>query len=138
MIRETCRCYPMQREVMLATAILMTALAAAAAAETHAWGWRGDGTGRFPDADPPVKWGRISATLKGLSTQAEKPKGEAPDKLAHPMLYGTVDEWLVLGPIDAKEGKPKEILDKELVPGETALRPDADEKVGSVAWKKVP
>src|ERR1051325_3327671 len=111
----------------MATVLLGAVIAShpwAASAETHAWGWRGDGTGRFPDADPPVKWGRISSTIKGLSTQAEKPTGAEPDKLDRPMSFGTVDEWLVLGPFDAKEGTAKEILDKELVPGEVALRPD--------------
>src|SRR5262249_51209003 len=37
-----------------------------------------------------------------------------------------------------KEGTAKELLDKELVPSEAALRPDVGEKVGDVAWKKVP
>src|SRR5262245_45190984 len=99
-------------------------------------GWRGDGTGRFPEADPPVKWGKISRTLKGLSSQAERPKGGQPDKSAHPVAYGSVDEWLILGPIDAA-GEPKEVLDKELLPGKAALRPDVGEKVKGLSWRKV-
>src|SRR5262245_17084269 len=104
---------------------------------TRSRGWRGDGTGRFPEADPPTKWGRISRTLKGLTTQAERPKGATPDKSAHPMLYGTVDEWLILGPFDVPSGGVKETLDKDILANESAIQPDAGQKAPSQTWKKV-
>jgi len=37
-------------------------------------GWRGDGTGRYPTADPPVTWGRASKAVKGLRFQGRRPK----------------------------------------------------------------
>jgi hypothetical protein len=39
----------------------------------HPIGWRGDGGGRYPAAEPPVAWGRLSTAVKDLSTQARKP-----------------------------------------------------------------
>ena len=56
------------RSVILTTAVAIV-LAVPAAAETR--GWRGDGTGHFPDAKPPLKWGRISKTLKEIRNSAE-------------------------------------------------------------------
>ena len=109
--------------------------ASGAFAETKAWGWRGDGTGLFPDADPPVTWGRISRTLNGLRAQAEKPKGEAAGQAAS-VRCGDVEDWLVIGPFDA-EGSLKDVLDKAFVPGEASARPDVGEKLGDLAWRKV-
>ncbi|HUW55554.1 MAG TPA: hypothetical protein VMZ92_02890, partial [Planctomycetota bacterium] len=62
------------------TLTLCLLLGSAVQAETKSWGWRGDGTGLFPDAEAPVTWGRLSSTLAGLTTQAEKPKGDGPGK----------------------------------------------------------
>ncbi len=111
-------------------------LAGAVQAQTKSWGWRGDGTGLFPDANPPVAWGRVSATLKDLTTQAEKPKGDEPGK--NPAVLGNIPEWLVLGPIpyDAETSR-KELLAKEFVPDEAKLAPAAGDKAGGVEWKKV-
>jgi len=69
-------------------------------------GWRGDGTGRYPKADPPVTWSRISQTLKGLRAQATKPKGDGPGD-AKPLLCGAVQDWLVLAPVPV-EGRERE------------------------------
>ena len=129
-----------QREMMKSISIIVALIAcvlisSAAVAETKAWGWRGDGTGLFPDADPPVKWDRISETMKGLRTQAEKPKGEGPGS-AKPIPYGIVNEWLVLGPV-AEEGKFKDLYEKELIPGEANLQPDAGDRVGNLEWKAI-
>jgi len=99
---------------VLACCVVMIG-SASAFAETKCWGWRGDGTGRFPQADPPVTWSRISATLKGLRTQADKPKGNVPENAA-PVLYGSIDDWLVIKP-----GRKFEVVAKnrieQLLPG---------------------
>jgi outer membrane protein assembly factor BamB len=119
--------------VRLALAALLLAGAAGASAQEVIRGWRGDGTGRYPDAHPPVSWGRISETMKSLRAQAAKPKGEGPGD-AKPILYGTIDDWLVLYPVTA-EGSDKELLQKELIPDEANLQPDAADKVGDLEWK---
>ena len=65
-------------------------------------GWRGDGSGRFPAANPPLTWGRLSTAVKGLSAQATKPK---PDDKGSPMPEGVTREWLTLGPVPIPAGK---------------------------------
>ncbi len=92
-------------------------------AEAKTWGWRGDGTGLFPDADPPIKWGRLSATIKGLSTQAEKPKDKA-DGATNSATDGQVAEWLILGP-----------LTSDAAFDEASLRPDAGDETAGRTWK---
>ncbi len=120
-----------------ATLTVCVLLAGAVGAETKSWGWRGDGTGLFPNATPPTTWGRVSVTLKGLTTQAEKPKGNEPGKNA--AVLGNIPEWLVLGPIPYEAETPKkDLLEKEFVPNEAAMRPDAGEKVAGIAWQKFP
>src|SRR5437868_6949771 len=33
-------------------------------------GWRGDGTGKYPDANPPLAWSRVSAAVAALRFSA--------------------------------------------------------------------
>src|SRR5471032_3279011 len=62
-------------------------------------GWRGDGNGHFPKANPPLDWGRVAKTIQELSSQSRKPKdGETPDKDSA-MPDGVLRKWLVLGPL---------------------------------------
>src|SRR5271170_4449213 len=60
-------------------------------------GWRGDGSGRYPGAEPPLHWGREAKGVKELRCQAAKPKeGDT----GQPMQLGVISEWLVAGPFD--------------------------------------
>ena len=96
-------------------------------------GWRGDATGRYPGATPPLEWSR---RVKGITTeikyQADKPAAGAPGAGAHPLEYFTLNEWLVIGPFDAAD--PKNI-EAEALPNEAAAEPRANDKVGELAWK---
>src|SRR5215471_14263422 len=48
------------------------------AAEPIAHGWRGNGTGLWPDARPPMEWYRIpKGVLAGLRASADRPGGKA-------------------------------------------------------------
>lgn len=88
-------------------------------------GWRRDGTGKYPSADPPTAWGRVSLPVKGLRYRASRPaSGDA----GAPMSDGVAREWLVLSP--APEGTKPE---KETIPGEAELCPVE----GEGGWKKV-
>ena len=102
-----------------------------ASAETIV-GWRGDGSGCYPDATPPVTWGRVSKAVKGLRFQVQKPGAEASGKS---MEDGVVREWLVLGPVPVPD-VPKAI-EKETLPGEFQFAPEENDKVESLTWKKV-
>ena len=94
-------------------------------------GWRLDGSGCYPDATPPTRWeGAVS--LKGLTYQAAKPKGDAP--AGKSLEDGIIRSWLVLGPVDV----PKDAAaDAEILKGEADLSPDTGEKLGELAWKEV-
>ncbi|MFC1582573.1 PQQ-binding-like beta-propeller repeat protein [Planctomycetota bacterium] len=94
-------------------------------------GWRGDGTGKYPDAAPPVKWARTSRRIQGLRCQAGKPKGDAAG--GKPMADGALREWLILGPVDtAGLAKGKDPLGLE---PEMTLMPAEGGKAGGTAWK---
>ena len=59
-------------------------------------GWRGDGSGRYPQADPPIHWGRVAKSVAQLRAQARKPQeGDT----GSPIPDGVVRQWLVLGPL---------------------------------------
>ncbi|HLF91967.1 MAG TPA: hypothetical protein VJB14_00765, partial [Planctomycetota bacterium] len=93
-----------------------------------AWGqegWRKDGTGKYPTADPPTAWGRVSIPVKGLRYRASRPGAGDPGA---PMTDGVIREWLVLAP--PPEGTRP---DKETIPGEADLCPAE----GEGSWKKV-
>lgn len=96
-------------------------------------GWRGDGTGCYPDATPPVEWSRKSQGIaRGLLTQAKKPAGESIDG-AKPMLDGVIRQWLVVGPFTAAD--PAKALDQEQIAGEDKVGSDQGDKVGELAWQ---
>jgi outer membrane protein assembly factor BamB len=116
---------------LLASVLASTVSALTEAGETS--GWRGDGSGRYPDANPPLNWGRIAASVKELSAQSHKPKeGSAPTAQAA-IPDGVIRQWLVLGPLPIND--ETEIAD--ILPGAEALSPDAGERVKKNAWQAV-
>ena len=95
----------------------------------HPTGWRGDGNGRYPAAEPPLNWGRESKALRELRVQARKPNAGDTGK---PMPDGVIREWLVLGPVPIPDGKnPK----SDFGPDEAGAAPDDGDKSGNLAWK---
>lgn len=127
----------MKRTLGALGGVVLIALAACspALAQEAIRGWRGDGSGIFPNTKPSINWGRISQTMKGLRTQAVKPKSDGPGD-AKPIFYGSVDDWLVLSPVVA-EGSEKQLLEKGVLPNEANLQPDLGDKVGELQWKPV-
>jgi outer membrane protein assembly factor BamB len=96
-------------------------------------GWRGDGTGRYTGATPPVTWSRIAASfLQEAKVQAKKPAGAAASgqPLPRGLAAHYLPEWLVAGPFDpAGDAKP---LEKEFIGKDADLSPDDGDKV----WKR--
>jgi len=114
-----------------ALGICWSVAAVCAGASAATAGWRGDGTGKFPAAEPPTVWGRTSKAVKGLRWQARKPKeGDA----GTPMPDGVVREWLVLGPVPVPESAK---VERDALPNEVQSAPDEGEKSGELAWTKV-
>lgn len=110
--------------------ILLTASFPLFAAEPTS-GWRGNGTGLWPDATPPLEWHRLPlGAMEGMRDSADAPKGKEPGD-APLVLKGLVRDWLIAGPI-AVEDSVKD-FDRDLIAGETTLSP----KVGDSGWKPI-
>src|SRR6185295_14464837 len=99
-------------------------------------GWRGDGTGRFPGATPPITWSRrvISGATANARYQSSRPKSNEPGN-APRLELGIVKDWLVLGPFASEH--PVEDIEKEFIANETSIEPDENLKTGELTWKAV-
>ena len=97
----------------------------------HPFGWRGDGNGRFPAANPPLTWGRLAQSVKELATQSKTPK--TGDK-GTPLSDGLIRDWLTLGPVPIPEGKTAK---DDFGIDEAKFAPTTGDKVGSLEWKAV-
>ncbi len=97
----------------------------------HPIGWRGDGNGRYPAADPPLRWGRESNAVRELRVQARKP---AAGDQGNPMPDGVIREWLVLGPASIPDGKNET---SDYGPDEASAAPNDGDKSGNLSWKAV-
>ena len=97
-------------------------------------GWRGNGTGSYPGATPPLHWGRVDKMMLGLKCLAAVPKDQS-DKDAASVSIGFFSEWLVAGPINCAD--PAKAITEQLLPGEADFRPVAGDKIGDTSWKLV-
>ncbi|MFI5379561.1 MAG: PQQ-binding-like beta-propeller repeat protein [Tepidisphaerales bacterium] len=93
-------------------------------------GFRGDGTGLYPDTDPPAAWSRSSAAVRGLRFLSHKPPAA---ESGSPMADGVVREWLVLGPVPIA-GHDK---DQDVLPDEAGLTPDEGRTTAGRRWQKM-
>ncbi len=95
-------------------------------------GWRGDWTGRFPGATPPVTWGRRAQGLtREIHYQADRPAGE-PGRDSFPLEYFTLKEWLVAGPYALDDSATG--FEKDFLGGEDKVEPAKDAKAGDSTW----
>ena len=98
------------------------------------YGWRGNWTGLFPEADPPLHWARIAkGVVAGMTCQAARPAESAPQS-GQPVRDGLVRDWLVLGPFPVADSVKD--FAKEQIPGERELKPAEGDKVGALTWKR--
>ncbi len=119
------------RLLLQATAWAICVSGLAEAAEVS--GWRGDGSGRYPDANPPLDWGRIAPSVKQLSAQSAKPKAGSTPAAETAVPDGVIRQWLVLGPLPIDD----ETNVEDLLPGVETLSPDEDVKAGKDSWRAV-
>ena len=106
------------------------------AAEEKVTGWRGDWTGRYPDANPPTSWyRRPKSPAYGLRCQAAKPKPGDSGVAAKPVWAGDVNEWLTLGAFEVRDFAAA--LDEPFLPDEAAVEPAEGDKVGENAWQSL-
>jgi len=119
--------------VVAGTALLLQPAAVEAADDAAGpvmSGWRGNGTGLFPDAEPVTEWGRKSkGIVAGLRISTDRPAaGGAGD--AELVRDHFPREWLILGPFSTPKG-----LGESPLPGEADVGPAAGEKVGDLVWQ---
>ena len=121
----------MSAKTNVVLACLLLIGSASLAGEGATMGWRGDGSGRYPNANPPLEWGRVAKSIKELSAQATKPKDDALPAKESAIPDGILRDWLVLGPIQlTDESKPD-----EPIAGAEAQSPDKDEKACDLKWQ---
>jgi outer membrane protein assembly factor BamB len=116
-----------------AVVVMISAIAAASWAEDAVRGWRGNWTGRFPEATPVTTWAYApKSPAHGLKYQARKPKEGDTGADAKLVYTGDVAHWLTLGPFTAKDSAAA--LDESFAGDEAQLQPDAGDKLGEQAW----
>ncbi len=111
---------------------------ASAFAGEPATGWRGNGTGLWPECKAPLTWSRIAhGAMEGMKAQAGRPREpqDASEEKAPAVRKGLVPEWLVLGPIGVADSVKG--FDNDLLGGETTAMPNAGDRTAGAAWQKI-
>jgi len=85
-------------------------------------GWRGDGSGRYPGANPPKEWSRWPKGFGQLRCSAQKPPGNSTEGMALP--NGVIPNWLVTGPFQGD-------INAAWMKDEATLNPDG----GDSTWR---
>jgi len=107
----------------------------------HPVGWRGDGSGRFPGANPPLVWHRaLRSPLQdcfnvNVMPQDAKPGGQPLARLAGSNAgeWG-ISEWLVVGPVRTHGYWS---VDDPFLFGEGGWYASPGDKLGDMTWKAV-
>jgi len=121
---------------VLITFLSFAGFAAGKPDKANITGWRGDGSGRYPDANPPVHWSKTSKIMLGLSCQAEKPNSKA-EKGKSDLSGGIIKEWLVLGPFEAGEVDKKDPFANFAIKGKAELDPAPGDETNGKTWRQV-
>lgn len=105
-------------------------------------GWRGDGSGRYPGAVPPLKWGRQAiSTFSNAVCAARKPAGETKSKSpalvrgeGAGMAHYSIAEWLVA--VKDCPDPSRTACDQDVAPKEQDLQPEGPGSSGGLEWKE--
>jgi outer membrane protein assembly factor BamB len=117
---------------LAATLLLLAVVSPGAAGPAN--GWRGNGTGRWPDARSPLEWHRLpKGVITDLRARADRPDAKATNGL--PLQKGIVRDWLVLGPFPVKDSVQD--FAKSQLATEADVQPALGEKVSDLAWKEL-
>jgi len=101
--------------------------------EPHYVGWRGDGTGCYPDATPPTTWCDTATSIIDLRAQAARPFDAGP--AGRSLADGVIREWLILGPLPIIAGKPG--MDDESVATNATFSPTEKDSAQGLTWKRI-
>jgi outer membrane protein assembly factor BamB len=98
-------------------------------------GWRGNGTGLWPDAHPPLEWHRIpKGVVPDLRARSDRPGGKDRDQSAR-LQKGLIRDWLVVGPFSVSDSVRD--FDRAQLANEDTVQPAVGDKVGTLTWKKM-
>jgi outer membrane protein assembly factor BamB len=115
------------------TSAALVLVASSLNAAEPATGWRGNGTGLWPDAQPVLEWGRNPhGALEDLRASADRPKVNEPGA-ATKIEKGLIRDWLVVGPFTVADSVKD--FDRDFLNGEKNAQPTAGDKVGEHEWK---
>jgi hypothetical protein len=99
------------------------------------FGWRGNWTGLYGQADPPAQWARtLRGIVPAMTCQAAKP---APAAVAgaQDLKDGLARDWLIIGPFSVADSAAD--FNKEQIPNEADLAPKEGDAVGQLTWKRL-
>ncbi|MHB1033075.1 MAG: outer membrane protein assembly factor BamB family protein [Pirellulales bacterium] len=135
-MRTSCRLMQVLGNVALFVAVAVARAAEPGGQPSPAtYGWRGNWTGIFPQADPPTQWRRVAKGLvSGMTCQSAKPADGA-SRGSQAVDEGLIRDWLVLGPLPVADSVKD--FTKEQIPGEADAAPAEGEKLGQLAWHRL-
>lgn len=111
-------------------------LSATLSATEPASGWRGNGTGLWPQSTAPRDWHRIAhGALEGLRGQANRPANDTQVAAVPLVKKGLPAEWLVWGPLPIRHSV--EDFDQDLLGGESQIDPGDGDQTAGQTWKRV-
>ena len=113
--------------------VVLCFLVSAAESDTAVTGWRGDGSGIYTKATPPLSWQHASTTIAGLRFQTQPPTNCQPSGTHMP--DGVIREWLLLGPLVTTPGERDPSTDSLLVEDQTRLMPAAGQALAGTTWQ---
>lgn len=96
-------------------------------------GWRGNGTGLWPEATVPKEWHRIAhGALEGLRASADRPADAAEIESAPLVEKGLLPDWLVLGPFSIADSVAD--FDADPLGGATSIEPALGTTTAGQTW----
>lgn len=113
--------------------LALTWLASSVGAADPVGGWRGNGTGIWPNGRPPLEWRRIPrGAMDGLRSQVDAPRDANPGD-APLVQKGQIRQWLVMGAFRVADTAKE--FDVDPTGGEAALRPSTGDKTADRTWQ---
>jgi outer membrane protein assembly factor BamB len=121
----------------LSLLLLILATRPSIAEQGIANGWRGNGTGLWPDSQAPVEWHRAPVGVAAeLRIHADRPPDlSMPVADAVPLQKGIVRDWLVCGPFAVRDAV-QEFKKPELA-DDAGVQPSAGDGLGERRWQKM-
>lgn len=100
-------------------------------------GWRGNGTGLWPDAEVPLEWHRLPrGALEDMRASAEPPSAVDNGRAAAtaPVVRkGLLRDWLVIGPFAVEDSVAD--FDRDLLGHEAEMSPRPGQEIAGKTWQ---